>query len=179
MPPSNNQQQQYQMQRHRILQQLPQFWPSATQFECTQRIRKLVSIEREPPIKVVIDSGLRIIALSKFPHNDFDKTRCGDLFGAVCQLWPIVVWCVDLTNIALGTAENTAVVILYGVVPIFVKLLESKSDEAKEHAICALGNIAGDSSECIFSYPCTQIICKYLDARCQRRESDEIRLAKN
>ena len=53
-----------------------------------------------------------------------------------------------LTNIASGTAENTAVVIRYGAVPIFVKFLESKSDEVKEQAIWALGNIAGDSPEC-------------------------------
>ena len=46
-----------------------------------------------------------------------------------------------LTNIASGTAENTAVVIRHGAVPIFVKLLESKSDEVKEQAVWALGTL--------------------------------------
>ena len=61
----------------------------------------------------------------------------------------------SLTNIISGTAENTATVINHGAVPIFVKLLESKSNDIKEQAIWALGNIAGDSPECrniVFSH---------------------------
>ena len=53
-----------------------------------------------------------------------------------------------LTNIASGTAENTAVVIRHGAVPILIKLLSSQSGGVKEQAIWALGNIAGDSPEC-------------------------------
>eukprot|EP01084_Bolivina_argentea_P010854 20258_1 len=63
---NNNSPQKHQEQKRKqeMLQQLPQYVKGcysdhpATQFECTQRIRKLLSIEREPPIKAVIDSGV-------------------------------------------------------------------------------------------------------------------------
>jgi len=127
--------------KQQMLQQLPQYVQGcytdhpATQFECTQRIRKLLSIEQNPPIKEVIDSGVvtRLVQFLQFwnmPRLQFEAA-----------------WA--LTNIASGTAENTAVVIRYGAVPVFVSLLEkSQSDEVKEQAIWALGNIAGDSPEC-------------------------------
>lgn len=37
-----------------------------------------------------------------------------------------------MTNIASGTSEHTKVVIDHGVVPIFVKLLASPSDDVRE-----------------------------------------------
>jgi len=128
------------LKKSQMLQQLPQYVQGcysdhpATQFECTQRIRKLLSIEREPPISQVISSGV-VTRLIQFLH-----------FEHMPRLQFEAAWA--LTNIASGTAENTAVVIRHGAVPIFVKLLESKSDEVKEQAVWALGNIAGDSPEC-------------------------------
>jgi len=128
------------LKRSEMLQHLPQYVQGcysdhpATQFECTQRIRKLLSIEREPPISQVISSGV-VTRLIQFLH-----------FDHMPRLQFEAAWA--LTNIASGTAENTAVVIRHGAVPIFVKLLESKSDEVKEQAVWALGNIAGDSPEC-------------------------------
>jgi len=129
-----------QMRKQQMLQQLPQYVKGcysdhpATQFECTQRIRKLLSIEREPPIKAVIDSGVVTRLIQFLQFDQYDRLQ----FEAA--------WA--LTNIASGTAENTAVVIRYGAVPIFVRLLQSKSAEVQEQAIWALGNIAGDSPEC-------------------------------
>ncbi|KAI3908745.1 hypothetical protein MKW98_029295 [Papaver atlanticum] len=47
-----------------------------------------------------------------------------------------------------GTSENIKVVIELGAIPIFVALLSSPSDDVKEQAVYALGNVAGDSPKC-------------------------------
>jgi len=52
-----------------------------------------------------------------------------------------------LTNIASGNADQTRVVVEMGALPLFVGLLTSTSDEVKEQAVWALGNIAGDSTK--------------------------------
>lgn len=94
----------------------------------------MLSIERNPPIQQVIESGIlpRLIDFLKRTENH------GLQFEAS--------WA--LTNVASGTTEHTRQIIEHGAVPIFVKLLESPSDDVREQAVWALGNIAGDSPEC-------------------------------
>merc|ERR550534_1786895 len=104
------------------------------QYERVTQIRKMLSIERNPPIQQVIESGIigRLIEFLKRSENP------GLQFEAS--------WA--LTNVASGTTEHTREIINHGAIPIFVELLKSPSDDVREQAVWALGNIAGDSPEC-------------------------------
>jgi HEAT repeat protein len=106
----------------------------SAQLEATTQFRKLLSIEKHPPIQEVIESGviprlIQFLGQDQTPNLQFEAA-----------------WA--LTNIASGTSEHTHVVINHGAVPIFVQLLSSSNDDVREQAVWALGNIAGDSPAC-------------------------------
>lgn len=102
--------------------------------EATRGFRRLLSLQKDPPITEVVETGVVPLFVRFLEHD-----RMPDLqFEAA--------WA--LTNVASGTSTHTRAVTDAGAIPVFVRLLQSTSDNVKEQAVWALGNIAGDSVSC-------------------------------
>ncbi|KAM9584463.1 importin subunit alpha-8 [Trichechus inunguis] len=102
-------------------------------FQATQAARKMLSQERNPALKLIVEAGLvpRLVEFLKsslYPSLQFEAA-----------------WA--LTNIASGPSELTQAVVEGGAVQPLIELLSSPDVAVCEQAVWALGNIAGDSPE--------------------------------
>lgn len=119
------------------LEQLPTLkemimcWSEAVQLSAVRELRKLLSIELNPPIERVIQVGVvpRLVELCKTSQNP--EIQCE------------AAWA--LTNVASGSSQQTQCAVESGAGAAFVQLLSSPDDSVKEQAVWGLGNIAGDA----------------------------------
>lgn len=105
-------------------------------YDCRTRL----SVEINPPIKEIIDSGIvpRFVELlnPSFYSAFGDNPLCSK-----CRFEAAWV----LTNIASGTSDQTKYVVKLGAVPLLVKMISESNEALVDQCIWALGNIAGDT----------------------------------
>ena len=134
--------------------------------EASIAIRKILSVDRNPPIAQVLGAGI----LPRLRELLCDYSRPSVQLEA----------CWALTNIASGSAEQTQAVVESGVVPIFVQLLNSSDLCLQEQALWAVANIAGDRAKyrdgCI-SAGTVEALSKIVDASLRTKSVQLTRLA--
>ncbi|KAJ6235500.1 importin subunit alpha-4 [Anaeramoeba flamelloides] len=98
----------------------------------TQLIRKMLSVEDDPPVNKVLQTNLISTFVSFLEGND--------QFLQFESAW-------ILSNICSGEHEECEYVVDLGVIPIFNKLLKSEDPNILEQSCWALSNISGDCIE--------------------------------
>ena len=100
----------------------------------TLMVRKLLSVDENPPIEQIIQSDI-VPTLVQFLSRDDSP-----------QLQFEASWA--LTNVASGTNTNTHYVIHQGAVPAILRILNSPSEDVREQSTWAIGNLAGEGPDC-------------------------------
>jgi importin subunit alpha-6/7 len=100
--------------------------------EATRGIRRLLSVDRDPPVDAVLNAGLLPYLIRNLTVNAEASTLIFE------SAWA-------LTNVA-STSKTSAVVEAAGIEPL-VALLRHENPDVREQAAWCLGNIAGDTTE--------------------------------
>ncbi len=104
----------------------------AREIEATRGVRKLLSVERKPPVEEVLNQGILPLLIGMLARD-----------GAPPQLQFESAWA--LTNIA--STAYTRTLVEHGATPHLARLLMSPSADVREQCAWALGNISGDCPE--------------------------------
>jgi|Transcript_67679 hypothetical protein len=113
------------------------------------KIRKLLSIEKNPPIQEILDSNILPILIQCIEEE------------TDVQLKFEIAWII--TNIASGTSEQTYELIKCGAIPVLIKFIQGNNENLTSQCVWALGNIAGDSSKCRVHLLNTNLVNVLLD----------------
>mmetsp|Transcript_55329 Transcript_55329/g.91892 ORF Transcript_55329/g.91892 Transcript_55329/m.91892 type:complete len:601 (-) Transcript_55329:450-2252(-) len=124
-------------QQQKWLEELPKYVQGTssehrdTIFECTQKIRQLLSHSQMVPIQQVLDSGVLPRILQFLEWNDQPELQFE-------SLWV-------LTNIlSTDNVEWCRAVIAQGAIPLFLNFVSCQNYALLEQAVWTVGNIAGD-----------------------------------
>lgn len=105
-------------------------------YDCRTRL----SVEVDPPIQEIIESGIVPRFVELLNPSFYDAFKDSTL-SSKCRFEAAWV----LTNIASGTSDQTKYVVKLGSVPLLVKMLSENDDNLVDQCVWALGNIAGDT----------------------------------
>jgi importin subunit alpha-1 len=117
-----------------VFVQMTQSEDPQVMFHGVLMIRKLLSVNDNPPIQEVVDAQVVPFLVQLLRRDDWEELQ----FEAA--------WAVS--NVASGNQAHARLIIDLRAVQEFVRLLESPNEDVREQAIWALGNIAGESAKC-------------------------------
>ncbi|KAK7194229.1 importin alpha [Novymonas esmeraldas] len=103
-------------------------------FQGTLLIRKILSVERDPPYDAVTSSGVVPHLVGLLQRADYPELQFESAWA--------------LTNIAAGTSENTMMLVACGAIPRFVALLSSPNADCRDQSAWAIGNLSGEGAAC-------------------------------
>lgn len=107
-------------------------------FDC----RTALSVENNPPIQIIIDSGIVPRFVELLDPQFYEKFE-NEQLAQSCRFETAWV----LTNIASGDSEQTKYIVRLGVVPFLINMISENNLPNIDQGVWALGNIAGDSEE--------------------------------
>jgi len=110
----------------------PDFVSTVEVLEATKQIRRLLSIDRDPPVNEVLAAGALSFLTKFLEYDDYPSLQFETAWA--------------LTNIA--STNRAKEVVKSGAVPHLIRLLASSdTPNVRDQSIWCIGNIAGDCNE--------------------------------